>query len=145
MCLRAKPMLATKRLDFTIVRADRRDIEPSMPVGISVEGQPIFEAVAGDYANIKTTLLSLDGKAWYVFDLPQGAQAARLGAWSDWQAVGYVSRSEDVAYKLQHDLAVDKQPADAVKVRFTMMRYKEMLATRASRRLELPRTDLAPC
>jgi hypothetical protein len=149
VCLRAKPMLATKQLDFTIVRADRRDIEPTMSVGKSVKDQPIFEAVAGHYASVKTTLLSLDRKAWYVFDLPQDGQAARLGVWSDWQPVGYVSRSEDAAYKLQHDLAVDRKTADAdrdaVKVRFTMMHYKDVLATRASRKLELPRTDFVPC
>ncbi|RXZ38362.1 hypothetical protein D9O50_02135 [Oxalobacteraceae bacterium CAVE-383] len=148
VCLRAKSMAATKLLDFTIVRADRRDIEPAMPVGRSVKDQPVFEAVAGSHASIKSTLLSIDRKAWYGFDLPQGSQAARLGAWSDWRPVDYVSRTEDAAYKVQHDLPIEKQAdanREAVKVRFTMMHYKDVLATRASRRLELPRTDLDPC
>ena len=150
VCLRAKPMSATRQLDFTIVRTDRRDIEPTMPVGRSVKDQPIFEAVAGGYANIKTTLLSVDRKVWYGFDVPdsESAQAPHLGLWSDWQPVGFVSSTEDVAYKLQHGLPVEKQTddaRDAVKVRFTMMHYKDVLATRAMRKLELPRNDFVPC
>ena len=96
VCLRAKPMSATRQLDFTIVRTDRRDIEPTMPVGRSVKDQPIFEAVAGGYANIKTTLLSVDRKVWYGFDVPdsESAQAPHLGLWSDWQPVGFVSSTE---------------------------------------------------
>ncbi|HEY4319496.1 MAG TPA: hypothetical protein VGN04_18000 [Herbaspirillum sp.] len=148
-CLRGQPMLGTRQLDFTFVRPDRRDIEPSMLVGTTTAQQPIFESVEGNYAGIKSTLLSVDRKVWYVFDLPQDAQAARLGTWSDWRPVGYASSSEDVAYKLQHDLAVDKDAADhardAVKVRFTMMHYKDVLATRAMRRLELPKADFEPC
>jgi hypothetical protein len=149
VCLRDKPMANVKQLDFTIVRTDKRDIEPAMPVGTTVKQQPIFEAVAGDYASIKTTVLSVDRAFWYGFAPAQGAQAARLGVWSDWQPVDYVSRTEDIAYKLQHDLAFDKQAAGAspesVKIRYTMMHYKDMLAVRASRRLEIPHTDFVPC
>jgi hypothetical protein len=149
VCLRNKAMANTKQLDFTIVRADKREIEPAMAVGATVRGQPIFEAVAGGYASIKTTVLSVDRVVWYGFEPPQGAQTARLGIWSDWRPVDYASRSEDIAYKLQHDLIIDKQPSDAspnaIKVRYTMMHYKDMLASRASRRLEIPHTDFVPC
>jgi hypothetical protein len=149
VCLRDLPMAKVKQLDFTIVRSEKRDIESAMPVGTTVKQQPVFEAVAGDYPSIKTTVLSVDRAIWYGFAPPQGAQAARLGAWSDWQPVDYVSRTEDIAYKLQHDLAIEKQAAganpEAVKIRYTMMHYKDMLAARAARRFDIPHTDFVPC
>jgi hypothetical protein len=148
VCLRDKQMAKTPQLDFTIVRADKRDIEPTMPIGKSVKNQPIFETVASDYASIKTSLLSLDRITWYGFDLSPES-APHLGVWSDWQPASYVSRTEDAAYRLQHDLGIDRQTAgaspNAVKIRYTMMHYKDMLATRASRRIELARTDFPPC
>jgi hypothetical protein len=146
VCLRGKSMADAKQLDFTIVRADKRDIEPAMAVGTSVKQQPVFEAVADHLATVKTTVLSIDRTNWYGFTPPANAS---LATWSDWQAAAYVSHAEDVAYKLQHDLDFEKETdskaAGAVQVRYRMMHYKDVLATRASRRLELPHTDFLPC
>jgi hypothetical protein len=146
VCLRGKPMANAKQLDFTIVRADKRDIEPAMAVGASLKQQPIFEAVADHFATIKTTVLSIDRTNWYGFTPPANAN---LAGWTDWQPATYVSHAEDVAYKLQHDLDFQKETdvnaTGAVHIRYRMMHYKDMLATRASRRLELPHTDFLPC
>jgi hypothetical protein len=146
VCLRDPPMAKIKQLDFTIVRADKREIEPAMAVGTSVKKQPIFEAVADNFSTIKMTVLSTDRLNWYGLTPPADAS---LATWSDWQAAAFVSRSEDIAYKLQHDLNFDKEtPGNdpgAVKIRYRMMHYKDILSTRALRRIELPHTDFVPC
>ena len=144
VCLRDKSMASVKQLDFTLVRAERRETEDAMAVGTSIKQQPIFEAVAGKLATIKTTVLSTDRLTWYGFEPPV---SVRTDAWSDWQAADYVTRTEDAAYKLQHDLGVAKEPggAEAVKIRYRIMRYRDVLATRATRQLEIRHTDFAPC
>ncbi|MDB5992660.1 MAG: hypothetical protein JWQ10_4063 [Herbaspirillum sp.] len=146
VCLRDPSMANTKQLDFTIVRADKREIAPAMAVGTSVKKQPIFEAVADNFSTIKMTVLSTDRLNWYGLTPPSDAS---LTTWSDWQAAAFASRSEDIAYKLQHDLNFDKETAGngpgAVKIRYRMMHYKDILAARAVRRIELPHTDFAPC
>ncbi|HWZ48041.1 MAG TPA: hypothetical protein VNX00_07470 [Herbaspirillum sp.] len=146
VCLRDPSMAKTKQLDFTIVRADKRDIAPAMAVGASVKKQAIFEAVADNFSTIKMTVLSTDRLNWYGFTPPADTN---LTTWTDWQAATYVSRSEDIAYKQQHDLNFDKKTDDndtrAIQIRYRMMHYKDILATRAMRRIELPHTDFAPC
>ena len=144
VCLRNPPMANLKQLDFTIVRNDKREVEPALAIGTSVKKQPIFEAIADDFRTIKTTVLSTDRSGWYAFENPTGA---RLDAWSDWQSANYMTRTEDTAYKLEHGLPIEKEAsgADAVKIRYRMMHYKDMLAARAARRFELPRDDFAPC
>jgi hypothetical protein len=146
VCLRDSAMAATRRLDFTIIRPDKRDIEPAMAIGTSVKLQPIFEAVAASFPTVRSTVLSIDRTYWYGFEPPK---TASLNGWSDWQSADYVSRTTDIAYKLEHGLPIDRAAAGAVpesvKVRYRMMHYKDVLATRASRRLELARTDFVPC
>ncbi|MDB5777471.1 MAG: hypothetical protein JWP38_3604 [Herbaspirillum sp.] len=144
VCLRDKAMARAKTLDFTIVHSDKRDTDAALAVGTSVKDQPIFEAATGQLNTIKATILSLDRKTWYAFAPPSGVSVDK---WSDWQAAGYVTRSEDPAYQLQHDLSIvkDTGATDAVQIRYRMISYEDWLANNASRRLELRHTDFVPC
>ena len=144
VCLRDKSMAAIKQLDLTTVRADKRETEAMLPVGMSIKDQPIFEAIAGRLATVKTTVLSPDKSTWYGFNPPLDV---RTDIWSDWQAADYVTRAADPAYKLRHDLDVEKQAGgtEAVKIRYRVMRYRDVLASHALRKIELRHTDFVPC
>jgi hypothetical protein len=144
VCLRDKPMAAVKRLDFTMIHPDRRDTESAMAIGTTTRQQPIFEAAAGKTANVKTTVLSMDRITWYGFEPPVDVRA---DIWSEWRPADYVTRTDDAPYRLQHDLSVEKRSdgTGAVNIRYRIMRYRDVLAERASRLLEIPHTDFAPC
>src|ERR1700726_764160 len=87
VCLRDPSMAKTKQLDFTIVRADKRDIAPAMAVGSSVKKQAIFEAVADNFSTIKMTVPSTARLNWCAFTPPADTN---LTPWTDWQAATYV-------------------------------------------------------